>query len=199
MINSLGGEQDNVVFMGRRSFRMEIAGVPGGNELAIPMRASEIPTERIFGRRPGPRVSGGRSRVVAAGARDLQSHVGRSLSDDVRVRDRADADVRRPGRAPPNGRSGTCRSGTGRDARAGRADRRHPTAPGRGTHGRRAHGGVRAPAGAPPAREAGTGRSPASGSRGVTGSRARSYALGRSVRRIGGCFAASFRPDRGAP
>ncbi|HEX3903667.1 MAG TPA: hypothetical protein VH853_12515 [Polyangia bacterium] len=49
MINSFGGEQDNVVFMGRRSFRMEIAAGPGGNELAIPTRASEIPTERIFG------------------------------------------------------------------------------------------------------------------------------------------------------
>jgi hypothetical protein len=49
VINLLGGEQDNVVFMGRRSFRMEIAGMPGGNELAIPLRASEIPTERIFG------------------------------------------------------------------------------------------------------------------------------------------------------
>ena len=49
MINSFGGEQDNVVFMGRRSFRMEIAAGSGNNELAIPTRASEIPTERIFG------------------------------------------------------------------------------------------------------------------------------------------------------
>ena len=48
MINSLGGEQDNVVFMGRRSFRMEIAGGPRSNELAIPTRASGVPTERIF-------------------------------------------------------------------------------------------------------------------------------------------------------
>ncbi len=48
MINSLGGEQDNVVFMGRRSFRMEIAAGPHGNELAIPMRASSVPTEKIF-------------------------------------------------------------------------------------------------------------------------------------------------------
>jgi hypothetical protein len=48
VINSLGGEQNNVVFMGRRSFRMEIAGGPQGNELAIPMAASGVPTERIF-------------------------------------------------------------------------------------------------------------------------------------------------------
>ena len=48
MINSLGGEQDNVVFMGRRSFRMEIATGPRSSELAIPMRASAVPTEKIF-------------------------------------------------------------------------------------------------------------------------------------------------------
>ena len=48
MINSLGGEQNNVVFMGRRSFRMEIAGGSGSNELAIPMSASSVPTARIF-------------------------------------------------------------------------------------------------------------------------------------------------------
>jgi hypothetical protein len=48
VINSLGGEQDNVVFMGRRSFRMEIAAGPRRNELAIPMRASSVPTEKIF-------------------------------------------------------------------------------------------------------------------------------------------------------
>ncbi len=48
MINSLGGEQDNVVFMGRRSFRMEIAGGPHNNEMPIPIRASAVPTEKIF-------------------------------------------------------------------------------------------------------------------------------------------------------
>lgn len=48
MINSLGGEQDNVVFMGRRSFRMEIAGGAHSHELSIPMRASSVPTEKIF-------------------------------------------------------------------------------------------------------------------------------------------------------
>ena len=48
MINSLGGEQDNVVFMGRRSFRMEIASGPRSSELAIPMRAATVPTEKIF-------------------------------------------------------------------------------------------------------------------------------------------------------
>ena len=48
MINSLGGEQDNVVFMGRRSFRMEIAAGARHNELAVPLRASSVPTEKIF-------------------------------------------------------------------------------------------------------------------------------------------------------
>ncbi len=48
MINSFGAEQDNVVFLGRRSFRMELAGRPGVNELGIPKSASEIPTEKIF-------------------------------------------------------------------------------------------------------------------------------------------------------
>ncbi len=49
MINSLGGEQNNVVFMGRRSFRMEIAdGGAHSSELGIPMTASGVPTERIF-------------------------------------------------------------------------------------------------------------------------------------------------------
>jgi hypothetical protein len=48
VIESFAGRQDNVVFMGRRSFRMEIAGGPGGNELAIPLGASSMPTERIF-------------------------------------------------------------------------------------------------------------------------------------------------------
>ncbi len=48
MIESFGRQQDNVVFMGRRSFRMEIAGGPGVNELAIPLSAASTPTERIF-------------------------------------------------------------------------------------------------------------------------------------------------------
>ena len=48
MINSLGGEQDNVVFMGRRSFRMEIAAGPRSHELPVPIRASAVPTEKIF-------------------------------------------------------------------------------------------------------------------------------------------------------
>jgi hypothetical protein len=47
VINSLGGEQDNVVFLGRRSFRMEIAGGARSNELPIPVRASAVPTEKI--------------------------------------------------------------------------------------------------------------------------------------------------------
>ena len=48
MINSFGAGQDNVVFLGRRSFRMELAGRPGGDRLGIPRSASEIPTEKIF-------------------------------------------------------------------------------------------------------------------------------------------------------
>jgi hypothetical protein len=48
VINSLGGEQDNVVFMGRRSFRMEIAGAARSNELPIPIPAATVPTEKIF-------------------------------------------------------------------------------------------------------------------------------------------------------
>ena len=36
------------MFMGRRSFRMEIAAGPRSSELAIPMRASAVPTEKIF-------------------------------------------------------------------------------------------------------------------------------------------------------
>jgi hypothetical protein len=48
VIESIGSRQDNVVFLGRRSFRMETAGGPGVNELAIPVSASSIPTERIF-------------------------------------------------------------------------------------------------------------------------------------------------------
>jgi hypothetical protein len=48
VIESFGRQQDNVVFMGRRSFRMEIAGGPGVNELAIPLSAASTPTERIF-------------------------------------------------------------------------------------------------------------------------------------------------------
>jgi hypothetical protein len=48
VINSLGGEQNNVVFMGRRSFRMEIAEGTRSNQLAIPMSASSVPTARIF-------------------------------------------------------------------------------------------------------------------------------------------------------
>ena len=48
MINSMGGEQDNVVFMGRKSFRMEIATGPRSNALPIPIRGSTVPTEKIF-------------------------------------------------------------------------------------------------------------------------------------------------------
>jgi len=40
--------QASVVFLGRRSFRMETGSMPVAEEIAIPKRASEIPTERIF-------------------------------------------------------------------------------------------------------------------------------------------------------
>jgi hypothetical protein len=73
VINSFGGEQDNVVFMGRRSFRMEIAAGPGGNELAIPTRASEIPTERIFGAE--------RDRVFRAAAASSAARPTRGISN----------------------------------------------------------------------------------------------------------------------
>jgi hypothetical protein len=41
-------EQASVVFMGRGSFRMQAVGAPGLDDVAIPNRASDIPTERIF-------------------------------------------------------------------------------------------------------------------------------------------------------
>ena len=48
MTEPSSSEQANVVFMGRGSFRMQAVGGPGLNEVAIPNRASDIPTERIF-------------------------------------------------------------------------------------------------------------------------------------------------------
>ena len=48
MTESSSSEQASVVFMGRESFRMQAVGAPGLNDLAIPNRASDIPTERIF-------------------------------------------------------------------------------------------------------------------------------------------------------
>ncbi|HVZ86786.1 MAG TPA: hypothetical protein VHG72_07445 [Polyangia bacterium] len=48
MINSLGGEQDNVVFLGRRSFRMEIAGQPDDGETGIPGSMALVATQRLF-------------------------------------------------------------------------------------------------------------------------------------------------------
>jgi len=48
VIDSLGAGQDNVVFLGRRSFRMELVGRPEDDELGTPRRASEVPTERLF-------------------------------------------------------------------------------------------------------------------------------------------------------
>jgi hypothetical protein len=48
VVDTLGVGQDNVVFMGRRSFRMETVGGHDDEEVTIPKRASEIPTDRIF-------------------------------------------------------------------------------------------------------------------------------------------------------
>ncbi len=48
MTEPSSSEQASVVFMGRGSFRMQAVGGPGLNDLAIPSRASDIPTERIF-------------------------------------------------------------------------------------------------------------------------------------------------------
>jgi hypothetical protein len=48
VINSLGGEQDNVVFLGRRSFRMEIAGRPDDEEMAIPAAMTPVSTQKLF-------------------------------------------------------------------------------------------------------------------------------------------------------
>jgi hypothetical protein len=42
--------QDSVVFMGRRSFRMELVEAPGEDAPGVPRRSSEIPTEKIFDR-----------------------------------------------------------------------------------------------------------------------------------------------------
>jgi hypothetical protein len=64
VINSFGAGQDNVVFLGRRSFRMELAGRPGGDALGIPQSASEIPTEKIF--------DSDRERAVHAAVASLQ-------------------------------------------------------------------------------------------------------------------------------
>jgi len=42
------GEQDNVVFLGRRSFRMEIVGRPDDDDLAIPEGATQAATRKLF-------------------------------------------------------------------------------------------------------------------------------------------------------
>jgi hypothetical protein len=50
VMEPMRNEQASVFFLGRRSFRMEIGTMASStNEMAIPMSASEIPTERIFG------------------------------------------------------------------------------------------------------------------------------------------------------
>lgn len=50
MVDTLGMGQDSVVFMGRRTFRMEPVERPADDRLGIPRRSSEIPTEKIFDR-----------------------------------------------------------------------------------------------------------------------------------------------------
>jgi hypothetical protein len=49
VIDRSSSEQASVVFLGRRSFRMEAGTLQSANELAIPRSASDVTTERIFG------------------------------------------------------------------------------------------------------------------------------------------------------
>lgn len=80
MIESSSGEQGSVVFLGRRSFRMEVGTLAGTNELAIPTRASDISTERIFRldrRHVSDRRKAGQAAPVALPAAPLASTVSR--------------------------------------------------------------------------------------------------------------------------
>ena len=106
MINSLGGEQDNVVFMGRRSFRMEIAGGAQQQRAGDPDARLRGSNGEDLRRRSGSHGMGDGSGGVAAGKAEIERHVGRRpLCHDVRVGDRADVDAHRPGRASPGARS----------------------------------------------------------------------------------------------
>ncbi len=195
MINSLGGEQDNVVFMGRRSFRMEIAGGPHSNELAIPMRASAVPTERIFeadrdrtgwataaaALQPAKLRSSGTS-VVALCATTFALGIALTLTLTGRAAPRR-APVAVPAQPAAPGR----RTGADADA-SGDAAHRRPDDADRGAHGGRDPGGVRVGAAAPAARQTGARRrSPAPGSRRAPrarrGRRGRVLDRRRSVRR----------------
>jgi hypothetical protein len=70
VIDSFSGEQNNVVFMGRRSFRMKMAATSGDAGLAIPMSASEIPTQKIF---EADRERGDRAAGTSHAARGISS------------------------------------------------------------------------------------------------------------------------------
>ena len=176
MINTMGGEQDNVVFLGRRSFRMEIAAGPRSNELPIPIRAPRCRRRRSSrpigtGNRMGG--AGGNAALQPAKLKSSGTSVVALCVTTFVAGDRADVDVHRPRRAPPGARrpatgpAGGART-TGTDGRA-RADagidRGRPTNADRGADGRRDPGGLRARAAAPAARQAGARRSSPSGSR----------------------------------
>jgi hypothetical protein len=70
VINPFSGEQNSVVFMGRRSFRMKMAASTGDAGLAIPMSASEIPTQKIF---EADRARGDRAAATSHAARGISS------------------------------------------------------------------------------------------------------------------------------
>lgn len=66
MINSIGGEQDNVVFLGRRSFRMEVVGQPDEEEMAIPTPVHATSTQKLFMSDDGDALRDATSRAPAA-------------------------------------------------------------------------------------------------------------------------------------
>ena len=59
MIESPDTDQASVVFLGRKSFRMQVVGAPAAatNAGAIPVGTWDTPTERIFERRRSPQVA----------------------------------------------------------------------------------------------------------------------------------------------
>ena len=59
MIESPDTDQASVVFLGRKSFRMQVVGAPAAatNAGAIPVGTWDTPTERIFERRRAPQVA----------------------------------------------------------------------------------------------------------------------------------------------
>ena len=172
MINSLGGEQDNVVFLGRRSFRMEIAAGPRSNELPIPIRGSAVPTEKIFeadrdhgwaaaaaaALQPAKLKSSGTS-VVALCATTFVLGIALTLTFTGRAAPRRAPVAAAPAQPEPVAAPAQA-AGADTDVEHGR-----PADADRGTHRRRDLGRLRSRAVAPSARQAGAGRSSAPGSR----------------------------------